>query len=337
MSKTKLIVKRITPVIFALVILFGILPTNAFAAQITSRSVTIGSSAPSAVTTYSFAFAVPTTTAVKSASFTLCTTASGTCTMPAGFSNTGVTLTGQPSGLGLTTGWTVDNTTAGTLALKNASNTTVSGSNQTVSFTGVTNPSTPNATFFVRISTFSDSGYATPIDTGNVAGSTAGQVTVTAIVNESLVFTLAAVTIPLGVLTTSTTGSGSTTMTASTNASSGYSISYTGTTLTSGANPITADTAAAASIQNTKQFGFNLVADTTPTIGAAVSGSGSGVPATGYGTANSFKFNSGDTVASASVPTNSNTYTASYIANIDGITPPGAYSTTLTYVATANF
>jgi hypothetical protein len=337
MSKTKLIIKRITPVISVLVILFGILPTNAFASQITARSVTIGSSAPSAVTTYSFAFAVPTTTAVKSAAFTLCTTASGACTMPAGFSNSGVTLTAQPSGLGATTGWTVDNTTAGTLALKNATNATLSSSNQTVGFTGVTNPSTLNATFFVRITTYSDAAYTTPIDAGNVAGSTAGQVTVTAIVNESLVFTLAAVTIPLGTLTTSTTGAGSTTMTASTNASSGYSISYTGTTLMSAGNPITAIAPAAVSTQNTKQFGFNLVADTTPTIGAAESGTGSGLPAAGYGTANTFKFNSGDTVASASVPTNSNTYTASYIANIDGVTPPGAYSTTLTYVATANF
>jgi hypothetical protein len=337
MLKIKLLSKRIATIVAVGAMLFGVLPTNAFAAQITGRTLTIGNSNQSAVTTYNFTFTVPTTTAVESASFTLCTTASGTCTTPAGFSNTGVTLTAPPTGLGLTTGWTVDNTTAGSLRLKNASNTTLSSGSQTVGFTGVTNPSTANATFFARITTYATATYTTPIDTGNVAASTAGQVTVTANVDEALTFTLAAATVALGTLTTSSTGSGSTSMTASTNAATGYSITYTGTTLTSAANTITANSAAASSTQNSKQFGFNLVANTTPAIGTGVTGTGTATAATGYNTANQFKFNSGDTIASVAVPTNSNTYTASYIANIDGITPPGAYSTVLTYVATANF
>ncbi|MEI7539319.1 MAG: hypothetical protein WCJ36_00925 [Candidatus Saccharibacteria bacterium] len=94
----------------------------------------------------------------------------------------------------------------------------------------------------------------------------------------------------------------------------------------------------AASVQNSKQFGINLMSNTTPSIGSAVSGSGTGVPSVGYGTANQYKFlPAGETIASASVPTNTNTFTTSYIANIDGSTAAGVYSTVITYVATANF
>ena len=61
------------------------------------------------------------------------------------------------------------------------------------------------------------------------------------------------------------------------------------------------------------------------------------VAGTGYGTADIFKFASGETVASASGPSNANTFTVSYIANIAGSTPAGTYNTSLNYVATANF
>jgi hypothetical protein len=126
-------------------------------------------------------------------------------------------------------------------------------------------------------------------------------------------------------------------MTVATNAASGYSVAYSGSTLTSGVNTITALNSPTASSMNNKQFGINLMSNATPAIGSNVSGSGSGSPVTGYNTADLFKFHSGDTIASSAVPTNSNTYTVSYIANIDGVTAPGSYSTTLTYVATANF
>jgi hypothetical protein len=202
----------------------------------------------------------------------------------------------------------------------------------------VHNPTAANATFYGIITTFSDSGWSTPIDSDGVALSTAGQITVTAAVDETLTFTLAAATVGLGSLTTSNTGTGVSSITASTNAATGYSITYSGTTLTSGTNTITAMASSTASVQNSKQFGINLMANTTPSIGSSKSGSGTGTPAAGYGTANSFKFNTaGETIASAAVATNSNTFTTSYIANIDGMTPGGAYSTVITYVITANF
>lgn len=307
------------------------------AAQITNRSVTIGSSAAGAQTTYSFAFTVPSTTIIRSVAFQACTTASGACTTPAGFSITSSTLTGQPTGMGSGTGWTANTATAGQLRIVNAANATAPSGSQTVSFSTVTNPSTTNATYFFRMTTFSDAAWTTSIDSGNIATSTAGQVTVTATVDETLTFTLAGSTVALGTLSTSTTASGTSTMTASTNATTGYNITVAGTTLTSGANTITALATPSASATNSKQFGINLMSNTTPSVGAGVSGAGSGTAQAGYNTANNFKFVSGDTVAAATGPTNSNSYTVSYIANIDGVTNPGSYSTVLNYVATANF
>ena len=127
-------------------------------------------------------------------------------------------------------------------------------------------------------------------------------------------------------------------MAATTNGSSGYTITVNGPTLTSGANTITALSSGGGSTVGTKQFGINLAgANTAPVVGAAVSGSGSGTATANYGINNNFRFASGNTIASAAGPTNANTFTIGYIANIDGLTSPGVYNTVLTYDATANY
>jgi len=329
--------KRIVYMLFAIVLLLVYYPNIASATQITGRKVTIGSSVASASTTYSFTFTVPQATVIKSASFAACTTASGACTPSPGFSASSSTLTAQPTNLGDAAGWTVDNGTAGELRLSKSGNVAAPTGSQTVGFSTVTNPSATNSTFFMRIATFSDDAYTTGIDEGVVAASTAGQITVTAAVGETLTFILAAATVALGTLTTGTTGSGTSAMTVSTNASTGYSVTYSGTTLTAPDDTITALATPTASAVNNKQFGINLMPNTTPAVGSDVTGTGSGTPSTGYEVADLFKFASGDTVASASAPTNSNDFTISYIANISGATKPGTYSTVLTYIATANF
>ncbi len=339
---TKIWPNRIKALLLAAIVtsasFLTILSGQASAAQLTGRSLTLGSSVASATTTYAFTFTIPTTgTIVKSFAADICTTASGSCSTPSGFSNTSSTLTGQPTNLGDASGWTVSTATSGSLRLSKSGNTTTPSSSQTVSFSNVVNPSATNSTFFARITTYSDASWTTAVDTGTVAASTAGQITVTASVDETLTFTLSSATAALGTLTTSTTGSATSTMSAATNANSGYAITVNGTTLTSGANTITALASQTASSQGSSQFGINLKSNATPSIGSEVSGSGSGTATSNYGTADQFRFVTGDTVASASGPTNSNTYTVSYIANISGSTKPGSYSTALTYIATATF
>ncbi|OGY50624.1 MAG: hypothetical protein A3J59_01320 [Candidatus Buchananbacteria bacterium RIFCSPHIGHO2_02_FULL_56_16] len=143
----------------------------------------------------------------------------------------------------------------------------------------------------------------------------------------------------LGTLSNLRATTASHTLAADTNSPSGFTITVSGSTLTSGTNTISATGATAVgSSPGSEQFGFNLVANSAPAAGSNPSGTSPiGSAAGQYGVANSFAFQSGDTVASASVDVNATTYTVSYLANVSTLTEMGTYSTTLTFAATANF
>lgn len=308
-----------------------------------SRKVIIGSSVASANTTYNFTFTASSST-IKSVSFQACDTAAGACTQSgsaSGFSSSapGSTLTGQPTGLGSGGSWTIDTSDATSLRIANNSNTGAPSADAAVNFSNVHNPSASNSTFFIRITTYSDASWTTPLDNGTVATSTAGQITVTANVNETLTFTLASDSVALGTLTSASTASGTSTFAVATNASTGYSVNYSGSTLTAGTNTITAMSTKAVSSVGSKQFGINLRNNATPDVGSDISGGGTGgTVALDYNTIDQFKFlPAGEEIASSATPTNSNTYTISYIANIDDITAAGQYSTVVSFVATAKF
>jgi len=323
----------------------------ASAAPITNRSVTLSSSAGDAtgVTYTATTAALPTATAIKSVQVQLCTTASGACTTPTGFTAISAGLASQPTGLGATTGWAMGTATAGSLRITHASNVTTPSGALSIAFNAVHNPTATNTTFYAVITTYSDSAWTTPIDTGTVALSTSALIQVSLSVNEALTFcagititgtncgTISGSTVSLGTGSTTATSSGTSVLAASTNGASGYSVTVSGSTLTAGANTITALTSNAASTVGARQFGLNLVSNSTPTIGALVTGTGTATVATNYNTTNSFRFGSGETIASVAGPSNANAFTVSYIANLDGTTPPGAYTSNLTYIATANF
>lgn len=347
--------KTLSAVVFAIAL--TIVPfanvTQANAAAITGRSVVLSNSAGGATgVTYSLSTAaLPTTgTAVRSLQIQLCTTVTGGCTTPSGFTSASSTLPSQPTGLGAAAGWTVNAATAGSLRIVNAANATTPSGAVAVVWNGVANPTATNTTFYGIITTYSDAAWTTPLDTGTIALSTSTQVQVALTVGEALTFctgtsitgqncaTAAGSLVSLGSGSSTATASGTSIIAASTNGNNGYSVTVNGTTLTSGANTITALAAGAASSIGTKQFGLNLAStNTTPAVGTAISGTGTGVAAANYGTNNSFRFATGETVATASGPTNANTFTIGYIANIDGITPAGTYTSNLTYIATANF
>ncbi len=173
------------------------------------------------------------------------------------------------------------------------------------------------------------------------------QVVITATVDPTITFTIDDNAIGFGTLS-STTGrwatadatganaSGTTptaanVLTVATNAASGWALSYNGATLTS-----TGGTINVASIdedsdgtQGTEQFGLSLSTDGDSTI------------TTGYlrDSAADFTFvaSTTTTIASEAVPTATETLSVSYLANISGATEAGAYTTTLTYIATATF
>ncbi len=340
------------------------LPLQAQAAQITARKLTLSTSAANAgaTVTYTFNFTVPTTaTVIQSWEAQICTAASGGCSTPLGFVNSASIA--QPTGLGDAAGWTGNTATAGSLRLAKSGNVATPSGSQTVVFNNVTNPTTANQTFYARITTYSAANWTGAIDTGTVAAATANQITLTGSMDETLVFctgatvtgtncgTAAAGNVSFGSsFSSASTATATSQMVAATNAGGGYVIAVSGNTLTcagcSGSPTIAALAAGGASATGNSQFGLNVVANATPTVGAAINPAANGTNLrgqglNGYGTANSFKFNSGDTIANsgnASLgPTDAQNFTVSYIANVPGSQAAGSYTTTLTYICTATY
>lgn len=101
-------------------------------------------------------------------------------------------------------------------------------------------------------------------------------------------------------------------------------------------------TSPTASTTNTEQFGINLVANSSPSVGADPvqlpdNTFSFGQAASGYNTANQFKYVKGDTVASSNQSTSVTQYTVSYIFNITQFTPSGTYTFNHVLIATATY
>ena len=371
--------KRIYPLLVASMLVLATVAVTfrgqvAYAAQITARSLTLqagatdGGSKPGGTVKHFFQFTLPAVgnPSVGSIQFLYCTTASGTCTTPTGLDTTGSTM-GSETGA---TGFSIDTADVnGSPYLTRTASSITAGTAVTYRLDGIVNPTTTNTTFYVRISTFASTDTTgSAIDTGTVAASTATQIVLTGTMPESLIFcTGETVTTTASIPDCSTATAGSITfnqlfsptdtatatsqMAASTNASSGYVITVSGPTLTSGSNTIAAMSSAGVGLRGTSQFGLNLRANTgatsTPAVGSNVAPAANGTnfkgqPATGYDTVDQFKFStSGDTVAnsanSGAGPTDAQIFTASYIVNVSGSQTAGTYTTTLTYVCTATF
>jgi hypothetical protein len=355
------------------------------AAQITSRSLQLEAnssaltnkkptgSAPSVTghaddtgkANHHFKFTVTTTSGIRSIGFQYCTTATGTCTAP-------TDLTASGGSLGTTVGLAGSPTYNSAVSAPYVSFTAdPSASTIEVTLNAVYNPSVTNQTFFTRITTYTSSNATTgSTDSGVVAASTSNAIVLTGTMPEYIQFcTGATVTANCGSVTAgsvtfnqefspSDTSTATSQMAASTNAASGYIITVTGTTLTSGSNsiPQVGGTATAiAGARGTSKFGLNLVANTTtasnPAIGAAISPASNGTnlranPSANFDTADSYALNLNSATAIAKsdqsspgtpAPTDSQVYTVSYFVNVSGSQAPGTYVATLNFVCTATF
>lgn len=181
------------------------------AGQITNRSLTLNSAvAGKTGVTYTFSFRTVTTADIKGMKFIACTTAigsypGGVCTAPAGINfnvgsfNNGATagftdsanaFANDPTGAGDC----VPSPTNHNILCLNRSTTsgndTNTATNKTIQFTGITNPTTENTSFYVGIITYSDSAYtaANIVDAGTTAAAIVSTLQVNARVAETLNF-----------------------------------------------------------------------------------------------------------------------------------------------------
>lgn len=158
-----------------------------------------------------------------------------------------------------------------------------------------------------------------------------------------LTFAVNTASVNLGSLSTSLTRTGTATFSVLNYTSYGYIVQTIGSPPSNGAYTLTGMSSPAASATNTEQFGINLVANTSPTtLGADPVQVPSnifsfGAAATGYNTANTYKYVSGNTIASSVKSSGRTDYTISYIANMSNNTPGGSYSGNQVIVCTGTY
>jgi len=314
-----------------------------------NRSIILTSGTPSAITSHLIKFDEATTNNIGSITFEYCSNSPirfESCTPPAGLDVSSASLTSQSGN----TGFTIDNTdtTANVIVLTRA---TAPGATVPSSylFDNITNPSTPGQSVFVRVWTHASTDGSGPlIDGGAVAFAVQSVFNIGAFVPPFLRICVAITVAPdcstmtgdsldLGDLSPLRASSGQSQFATATNDPSGYVIYALGTTMTSGNNIIPAIGAPAASIPGTGQFGINLRANLNPAVGQDPVGLGTAAPTAAYDTPNRFVFNSGDSITTASLPSNYNRMTVSYLVNTPKSQAAGIYSTTVTYVATVQF
>jgi len=312
------------------------------------RSLTLGSSTAGTATTHQFSLTTGTTFSVGSVNFLYCTTAANACVTPVGLSTTGATLSTQSGAMG----FTLMSASNGAPYLTRTAASVPATTALSFTLANVTNPTTANTPFYVRVTSYAGTdGASGPVDAGTVSSSTGGQLSAYGSVGESLSFcvgtsitgvdcsTASGTSINMGSFSTTAPATGTSVFSTATNGASGYTVSVVGTTLTSptGAATIPALTTQTVSVPGTSQFGINVAANTAPSVGAAIAGTGTAVASATYGTANQFRFVSGDTLVSATGPTLGNSFTVSYLANVSPLQKASTYTANLTFVCTPTF
>jgi len=326
-----------------------VVPARVSADVLSPRSIRISNTtAAQNNVTYRVGFSTVTTHVIGSIAVEFCSNTAlvdDGCVAPIGMNVTGAALSSQ-SGI---TGFSLSaNTTANRIVLSRPPQLQLPTA-AVYTFTGIVNPFT-GGSYYARIYTYPTSngtfGYS---EAGGLALSYRPAFGVNAVVPPYLRFCLGesisgvdctTATEPssdLGILSPLVTGVAQTQMVVATNADSGYSMWVIGGTMTSGSNIIPAMAAPAPSQRGTGQFGINLRANTAPVIGEDPSGPGVGTVDPAYFQQNQYKYQSGDTLATAIDPDDNRKYTVSYIVNVPAGQPGGIYATTLTYVVLANF
>ncbi|HSX08276.1 MAG TPA: hypothetical protein VLG11_05265 [Candidatus Saccharimonadales bacterium] len=164
--------------------------------------------------------------------------------------------------------------------------------------------------------------------------------------DPNLSFSIGSGSVSLGTLTTASTGTATATFSVLNYTSYGYIVQMLGSTPSYAGHNLTALSSGGSSTAGSEQFGINLVADTLPAALIGVSADPQQVPdstysngtfGTGYGSANTYKYNSGDTIAQATQTSGQTNFTISYIANISATTPAGNYTGAETLICTGTY
>lgn len=239
--------------------------------------------------------------------------------------------------------WSVSGSNAtGIVTITNAAGELPAGGvNRSIILENITNGSAEGVAYWFEVDSFSDVSCTLGVDTnGDGTFIFTSGVLISSVVEETIDLSLNAGNCSFGELSTTSVKTCSFEASAASNSPHGYSMYYLANqTLAHSQNldtirPI--GTTSAFSNPGTEQFGFNLVANTSPAVGANPVG-GSGTPSANYNLPNRFALSSsGANIATTLGPSNETTFTASFIANISTSTVAGSYEATQTWLIVAN-
>lgn len=238
-------------IVLSLILIFSVtfsyINSIVHAGTFQSASVTISDSRASGggygtSVTYDFAMTASINTAIKQVDITFCTTPTGTCTAPPGLDvgSSPVLASDNISGTGRTTTNPTDNNTIRVVITTPSVQSPLA---ITMQFTGITNPTDNNSSFYARTVSYSDTG-TTEIDSSEmgIAVLDTTSIAVTAQVGSTFTFSVAAAntgsvngesitvtdstdtTIPFGVLVRATPKVAAHDISVVTNANTGYTV-----------------------------------------------------------------------------------------------------------------
>lgn len=146
----------------------------------------------------------------------------------------------------------------------------------------------------------------------------------------------------LGVLTTETTATKTTIVKVRSVLSSGYTLQMVGDPPKFEGRMLSASTTPIESRPGTEQFGINVVANTTPNVGAMPKQTPEnegiyGEAEPGYDVPNLFKFENGGVIARGLTESGRTDYTISMVVNISSSTPAADYATDFTVVVVPTY
>ncbi len=344
-------VRLVRVVLVFLLISLSIIPFSlqAHADQLTNRSILLGSSIPSAITTHRVSFGISTSTSIGSIVIEYCDNFpfhTAACTIPSGLDVDNAVLASSSGISGMSI--SAPDTTSNKIVLTRAPSV-VGASQVTFNFSNITNPSTAKHTTYVRLSTHaSTDGSGSRIDIGGLAFATVDRVDVGGYVPPHLTFCVG-VTVELncsgsqgsllsfGEFSKTNANVLTSQFSAATNDLGGYNIYISGGTMTAGNSVIPQLADNASSQIGTSQFGINLKSNSNPSVGTNPTGIGIATISSGYGTPNSFRYNDGERLVNATGPTEFNRFTVSYLVNISEEQRAGVYASSFTFTAIASF
>lgn len=221
----------------------------------------------------------------------------------------------------------------------------------TYTFDNVLNPLDVERAFSIRIKTFSSTdGTGDQVDFGSVRGQVTHGIQLETQVPPMLIFCLAEQVeynctgtnqnyyTDMGELSPTDTLTAQSQMAVGTNASAGFIITSVGAPLSAGTTIIPPLDTPTPSQPGTNQFGINLVANSSPSVGIDPEGVwANALASVDYGQPDMYKFRDGDIVAYSPNVSLMKKFTVSYIVNVAPNLRAGVYTTTINFIASGRF